>query len=133
MIGLAVMLCVVTLWMLYSIGRNEIDKQDNLKDLEKRSLLVIISTWQYKFQMEQMLKIVYEKAAETDPQFIKDYEKILETLNQKFNTNADEWIKHLNETLGYKTEYQNWEQATRYMERMVKTQEPHESDRRKTD
>lgn len=133
MTAIFVMLCVTTIWFLYGVGKNEIDRQNNLKELEKKFLWGTIWTWQYKFQMEQILKIVYEKAGETDEQFIKDYEKIIETMNKKFTLNADEWIKHLNETLGYKTEYQNWEEATRYIERMAKTQETHESERRKTD
>lgn len=133
MLALAVMFCVATLWMLYCIGKNEIDRQNNLKELEKKFLWGTIWTWQYKFQLEQILKIIYEKASETDEQFVKDYEKIIEAMNNKFISNADEWIKHLNETLGYKTEYQNWEEATRYIERMTKTQVTHESERRKTD
>lgn len=133
MTAIFVMFCITTIWMLYGIGKNEIDRQNNLKELEKKFLWGTIWTWQYKFQMEQILKIVYEKASETDEQFIKDYEKIVATMNKKFTSNADEWIKHLNETLGYKTEYQNWEEATRYIERMAKTQETHESERRKTD
>ena len=133
MTAIFVMFCVATIWMLYGIGKNEIDRQNNLKELEKKFLWGTIWTWQYKFQMEQILKIVYEKAGETDEEFIKDYEKIVETMNKKFTSNADEWIKHLNETLGYKTGYQNWEEATRYIERMAKTQETHESERRKTD
>lgn len=133
MSGLVVMFAVTTLWMLYSVGKNEIDRQKNLKDLEHKFLWGTIWTWKYKFQMEEMLKIIYEKAGETDPQYIKDYEKIVESVNKKFTSNADELIKHLNETLGYKTEYQNWEEATRYIEKMAKTQETHESERRKTD
>ena len=133
MSGLVVMFAVTTLWLLYSVGKNEIDRQKNLKDLEHKFLWGTIWTWKYKFQMEEMLKIIYEKAGETDPQYIKDYEKIVESLNKKFTSNADELIKHLNQTLGYKTEYQNWEEATRYIERMAKIQETHESERRKTD
>ena len=133
MTGLFILFGIITLWMLYNIGANEIERQKNLKDLEHKFLWGTIWTWQYKFQIEQILKIVYEKAGETDPQFVKDYEKIIETMNKKFTTNADEWIKHLNNTLGYKTNYQNWEEATRYIEKMAKMQEKHESKRRKAD
>jgi ketol-acid reductoisomerase len=77
-------------------------------------------TESHKFHMQHLLKIVYEKAAETDEQYMKDYEKIVQQIDEKVNMFADEWIKNMNDTLGHKTEYQNWKEATRYIEKLLK-------------
>jgi len=120
MTGLIVLFCVVTFWMLYNIGKNENDRKQNLKDMEHRFLLTMASSEEYKFQTLEILRIAYEKAGESDPQFLKDYEKICQTIEKKFEQFGDEWINHMNNTLGYKTEYQNWREATRYIENLVK-------------
>ena len=133
MVAVVVLFLVTTLWMLYNIGQAEIEKQKNLKDLESRFLLGSVWLWQYKSQTEEILKIIYEKAGETDEQFTKDYEKIVEAVDKKFKENADRYIQKLNETLGYKTEYQNWDGATKYIEKLARLQEHYESSRREAD
>lgn len=117
--ALFVLLCVVIFWMMYNIGKNENDRKKMLKNIEYDFLLGIASIEQYKYQALEILKIVYEKAAETDPQFIKDYEKIVKSVENRFEEFGDKWIKNLNNMLGYKTEYQNWREATRYIERLI--------------
>jgi predicted nucleotidyltransferase len=121
MTGLVIIFCVTTFWLLYNIGKNENDRKQTLKDMEHRFLLAMIHTETYKFQSLEVLKIAYEKAGESDPQFIKDYEKICEVTEKKFEQFGDQWIEHMNNTLGYKTDYQNWKEATRYIEKLVKT------------
>lgn len=108
------------IWILYKIAQNEYKRLKNLKTLENSFLIGMIWTETYKFQMQEMLRIIYDKASETDPQFLKDYEKIVEVTNKKVSDFADEWIKHMNEVLEHKTEYQNWQEATKYIERILK-------------
>jgi hypothetical protein len=115
-----IFLLITSVWILYNIGKNEIDKKNNLKELEEKFLIGMAWTEAHKFHMQEILKIVYDKAAETDEQYKKDYEKILQQIDEKVNMFADEWIKNMNETLGHKTEYQNWKEATRYIEKLIK-------------
>jgi len=112
--------CVISLWIVYNIGKTELDRQKNLKELEEKFLIGMSWTEAHKFHMQEILKIVYEKAAETDEQFMKDYEKIVKQIDEKVEMFADEWIQNMNETLGHKTEYQNWKEATRYIEKLIK-------------
>ena len=121
MTGMVIIFCIVTFWMLYNIGKNENDRKQILKDMEHKFLLAMAQSEVYKFQTLEILKIAYEKAGESDPQFIQDYEKIVEITEKKFEEFGDQWIKHMNNTLGHKTDYQNWKEATRYIEKLVKT------------
>jgi hypothetical protein len=105
--------------MLYNIGKNENDRKQMLKDMEHRFLIGMAYSESYKYQTLKVLEIIYEKASETDPQFRKDYEKILYSTEKKFEQFGDEWVKNINEVLGYKTEYKNWKQATKYIERLL--------------
>lgn len=116
-----IILAIAIFWLLYNIGKSEIERKNNLKELENRFLIGMTFSETYKNQILSILKIVYEKAAETDEQFVKDYEKIVEATEKKFEQFGDEWIKNMNITLGHKTEYQNWREATRYIERLLKT------------
>ena len=120
MTGLVIIFTILCIWMVYNIGKNELERQENLKELENKFLITMAYADTYKFQMLSVLKIVYEKAGETDEQFVKDYEKISKELDRKVTLFADQWIKNMNETLGHKTEYQNWGEATRYIEKLLK-------------
>ena len=55
-----------------------------------------------------------------DEQFSKDYEKIVESVDAKFNQMGDEWIKQLQETVEYELEYKNWKEATKYIDSLMK-------------
>ncbi len=83
-------------------------------------LLVSMHFIQYKFHALQILEIVHEKASETDPKFAEDYKVIKEKIEEKFNQFGDQWIKNLKITLGYETEYKNWNEATKYIDGLVK-------------
>lgn len=109
----------IGMWALYNIGKIEIKKQEALKELENKFLLGMAWSESYKFQVLEILKIVYNKAAESDEQYAKDYEKIVEMTEKKFEEFGNEWIKNMNEVLGHKTEYKNWKEATKYINEIV--------------
>lgn len=124
MAGIMFCFSIITiLWTLYNIGKLEIDKKTNLKEIEHKFLIISSYFESNRHQMLEIMKIVYDKAGETDPQFIKDYEKILESINDKMNKIGDQWVNELNNTLGYETKYKNWREATRYIERIVRSHE----------
>jgi len=94
-------------------------KKQILQQIEMQFLVGSFYFLQYKSFVLKLLEIVHEKAAENDPKFLEDYTKIRETIENKFNTEGDVWIKNLQNALGYKTEYDNWEEATKYIEAMI--------------
>ena len=106
-------------FIIYNIISTEREKKKNLKELEIKYLTSSVYLLQFKFQMLEMLKIIYDKAAETDPQFINDYEKIVKSVDNKFEQYANEWIEHLRGTLQHETKYENWQEATRYIEKVL--------------
>ena len=130
MTNFMIIFAIVTLWFLYNIYNNEIERQKNLKDLEMKFLIGAGNFQQFKYQMLHMLQIVYEKAAEVDRQYIEDYQKIVETTEKKFNQIGDEWVSSLQNTLGYEMEYKNWEEATRYINSVVSISKKNESRKR---
>ena len=130
MTGLVVVLIICIFWLLYNIGKNENERLKNLKDLEENFLIGMAWTEEHKHHMLQILQIVYDKAAENDPQFSKDYEKILKTIEEKINNSADKWIIHMNEVLGYKTVYRNWGEATKYINEVVEQYKKQKYDNR---
>ena len=108
----------------YSELQNKIDEDlkslsNKEKELENKFLLGMAWSESYKFQVLEILKIVYNKAAESDEQYAKDYEKIVEMTEKKFEEFGNEWIKNMNEVLGHKTEYKNWKEATKYINEIV--------------
>lgn len=95
-------------------------KQKILTELEANFLMSTVHFEQYKYQMLQIMELVYEKAAETDPQFKKDYEKIKASICQKCDDAGDNWIKYIQSVLNKKTDYNNWIEATKYTEGILK-------------
>jgi len=117
---LVIIFGIASIWMIAAIGKTELERKNNLKDLEVRFLVASAHFQQYRYQMLKILEIVYDKASEADEQFKKDYEKIVETIDKKFEEFGDEWIKNMNSSLGYETEYKNWQEATKYIESVMK-------------
>jgi len=118
--GFSVILLLTCVFVLSTMYANERDRKENLKKLETKFLLGSAHLLQFKYHMLEMLKIIYDKAAETDEQFSKDYQKIVESVDAKFNQMGDEWIKQLQETVEYELEYKNWEEATKYIDSLMK-------------
>jgi len=85
-------------------------KKNKMAELEIAFIKAALHYHDLKFNMLQMLQIIYDKASETDPEYIKNFEKIKESLNKKFNNTCDEFIAELQKTLGYNTSYKNWEE-----------------------
>ncbi len=95
-------------------------KKKTLNMLESNFLLGAVSFEQYKHQMLQIMEIVYEKAGESDPQFIKDFEKIKESINKKCDETGNLWVKNVKNSLQRETKYSNWEEAIQFAELVLK-------------
>lgn len=87
-----------------------------LKQLELQFIVGALHFHQLKYQMHEMLQIVYDKAGESDPQFIQDYKTIKNTLDRKINEMGDAWIKNLEKTVGYKLNFNSWEELIKKAE-----------------
>jgi len=90
--------------------------KSSVKKIEISFLCAALEYHSLKFQMLQMLEIIYNKAAESDPQFLKDYEKIKYSLDKNFTNFCNEYIINLQKTLGNKITYNNWDELIKYAE-----------------
>ena len=90
-----------------------------LKRMEYQFLFISLSFLKYKYQMLELMKIVYDKASETDAKFSEDYEKINKKIEQLCEQYGDTWIKDLQNSLGYETKYKNWKEATKYIDSLI--------------
>jgi hypothetical protein len=116
--GNEILIFVIASFVIFLIENHlmEKKKKHDLDTLERQFLLGTICFEQYKYQMLQIMELVYEKAGESDPQFVKDFEKIKQSIIEKCDKNGDLWVNNLKNILGRKTEYSNWKEATKYSE-----------------
>jgi len=64
------------------------------------------------------MKIVYERAAEEDKAYIEELKQVINKIHEKFNSFGNEWVKNLKNNLPYETEYNNWEEAIEYANKL---------------
>lgn len=86
---------------------------------EKKLLLMSMSLIQYKYECINIIKIVYERAAEEDTKYIDEANKVISKIHEKFNYFGDEWIKQIKNYLPYETKYNNWQEAVEYLEKLI--------------
>lgn len=99
----------VLMYFLFAAGI-KVYRKNKMEEIEIAFIKAALHYHDLKYQMLQMLEIIYEKASETDPEYLKDYERIKETLDKKFHQTCDEFIADLQKTLGYNTSYKNWDE-----------------------
>lgn len=119
---MSIVLIVLFAFLAFVIENHYIHEKRKaiMKEVEHAFLLAGLSHEQYRHHILQLLEIVYDKAAETDEQYKKDYDNIKKKADEKFNQFSDEYILKLKNVLGYETAYNNWEEATKYIEGLVK-------------
>lgn len=74
----------------------------------------------YKYQIIEIIKIVYEKAAESDDDKNKELKEVINKIHEKYNLFSNMFIQEIISFLPYETEYNNWQQAMEYIERLIK-------------
>lgn len=104
---LGIFLFFVFMYFIFNIAIKIYVKYE-MKQLELAFFKSALEYHSLKYQMLQMLEIIYEKAAENDPEFLKDYENIKKSINKNFEKTCNEFISNLQKTLGYNTPYNNW-------------------------
>jgi len=120
-----IILCIFFLFVVWNYLSFQKQKREALKTIEMQFLFGTMYFISYKENMLKMLEIIYEKASESDLQFIKDYEAIKKKVEEREELLGNQWIKNLRDVLKYETEYENWDQATKYIKQLSKSIDKH--------
>jgi hypothetical protein len=120
-----IILCIFFLFVVWNYLSFQKQKREALKTIEMQFLFGTMYFISYKENMLKMLEIIYEKAGESDPQFIKDYESIKKKVEEREELLGNQWIKNLRDVLKYETEYENWDQVTKYIKQLSKSIDKH--------
>lgn len=89
------------------------------KAMEMQFLFAAFGLIQYKYQAIHILKVAYDAAAEKDPSKKEEYEEVESKIHQKFDGFGDSWVQDLKNRLPYDTEYNDFNSALRYVERLI--------------
>jgi len=113
-----VIFCLFLVFLISAFLLFQRQKAQALKTIEIQFLFGTMFYIDFKDNMLKVLEVIYEKAGESDPQFIKDYELIKKKVEERDKALGDQWIKNLQDVLNYKTEYENWEDVTKYIKKL---------------
>lgn len=101
-----------------------------LKELEVQFIVSALYYEQFRYQMHEILEVIYDKASETDPQFKQDFKAIKNKLDEKFNKVGDNWIQNLQKIVGYKLNYSSWRDLIKKADIIIRNYKNHESRKR---
>jgi hypothetical protein len=87
--------------------------------VEKQFLLGAMYLIQFKYHAIQILELSYAEAAETKPEKAEECKVVVAKIHEKFNSFGDTWVKNFIALLPYKTEYNDWNSAILYVERLI--------------
>lgn len=86
---------------------------------EKDMLLISMSLLQYKYHAIQLMEIVYDRAAEQNPEIVSEKKEVVKKIHEKFLLFGNIWIEKLKLGLPYETKYKNWPDAVEYAEKLL--------------
>ena len=89
------------------------------KNSEKQLLFISMLLLEYKYQAINLMKIVYDKAAEEDEKYVEEGKKVIEKIHEKFTYFGDNWITNLKKNLPYETPYNSWNDAVEYFNKLI--------------
>lgn len=89
--------------------------------MERNFLTGALSLIQFKYHAIAILEIAYSKEIENDPTRKEELDEIVKKIHEKFDGFADSWVKQMISLLPYKPEYDNWETALLFVERLIKS------------
>lgn len=87
--------------------------------VERQFLLGAMYLIQFKYHAIQILQLAYDEAAETNPEKSEEAKVVVEKIHQKFNEFGDNWVTNFIKLLPYKTEYNDWNSAILYVEKLL--------------
>jgi len=78
---------------------------------------------QYKYQVLQIINIVYDRASEDDPAYNEERRKVINSIEEKYNSFGNVWINQLKGLLPYDLKYKNWNEAIEYGNKLFSKRE----------
>jgi hypothetical protein len=89
--------------------------------MERSFLTGALSLIQFKYHAIAILEIAYSKEIENDPSKKEELDEIVKKIHEKFDGYADSWVKQTISLLPYKPEYNDWQSALLFVERLIKS------------
>lgn len=108
----------ISCYIMFEVGKNLVIR-DSFKRIEMQFLLGSLYLLQYKYHILQIINIVYDRAAEEDPTYNEERKKVLNSIEEKYNSFGNVWINQLKGLLPYDLEYKNWNEAIEYGNKLL--------------
>jgi len=87
--------------------------------VERQFLLGAMYLIQFKYHAIQILELAYAESAETNPQKSEECKQVVAKIHEKFNEFGNTWVTNFVRMLPYKTEYNDWNSAIQYVEKLL--------------
>jgi len=87
--------------------------------VERQFLLGAMYLIQFKYHAIQILELAYAEAAEINPEKNEECKKVIDKIHEKFNEFGNTWVINFTRMLPYKTEYNDWNSAIQYVEKLL--------------
>ena len=87
--------------------------------MEKFLILSSMNLLQYKYHAIQLMKIVYDKAAEQDPASIEEGKQVINKIEERFDHIGNLFVVVMQNSLPYKLKYKSWKEAIEYAETLI--------------
>lgn len=105
-------------YLLFEIGKKAVIL-DAFKRIELQFLLGSLYLLQYKYHVIQIIEIVYDRAEEDKKEYAEERKKVINSIEQKFNSYGNVWINQLQGLIPYKLQYKNWNEAIEYSNKLL--------------
>jgi len=91
-----------------------------MQDIEKKFILLSASFLQWKAQSIAILELVYQHRVRHSKEENEDFNAIKEKIEEKYDNIAEHYVNEIKNILPYKTEYKNFKEAVKYMQKKDK-------------
>lgn len=107
----------IACYVLFELGKKAVII-DSFKRIELQFLLGSLYLLQYKYHVIQIINIVYDRAEEDKKEYGEERKKVLNALEEKFNSYGNVWINQLKGIIPYDLEYKNWNEAIEHANKL---------------
>ncbi len=85
---------------------------------ERQLLFMAMNLIQFKYHAIGIIEIVYNRASEESPEYLKEKDEVIAKIHEKFNHFGNMWVESVKNNLPHQTKYNNWAQAIEYAEKL---------------
>jgi hypothetical protein len=107
----------VTCYFFIELGKNVLIKSHFIQ-MEHKFLLAAINLLQYKFHAIELIKLVYDRAAEDDQKYLEEKKLVIAKIEEKYQSFGDEWVIRMKTIFPYNLNYNNWKEAIEYANKL---------------